>query len=70
MTLARLSGATSLRDSRVSQLLVEWVDSSPLSQVRWAKATEVVNLPLIRNKQAEAMRQCAFLFATPGSSWN
>ena len=33
MTLVRLSGAKSLRDPLVSQLLGEWVASSPLARV-------------------------------------
>ena len=32
MTLMRLSGAKSLRDSQVSQLLGEWVASAPLAK--------------------------------------
>ena len=51
MTLTRLSGAKSLCDPLVSQLLGEWVASSPLAKARWYKATEVAQLPLIRKKQ-------------------
>ena len=54
MTLTRLSGAKSLRDSLVSQLLGEWVGSSPLAKARWYEATKVAQLPVIRNKQIEA----------------
>ena len=39
MTLVRLSGAKSLRDPSVSQLLGEWVASSPLARARWSEAT-------------------------------
>ena len=39
MTLTRLSGAKSLRDPLVSQLLGEWVASSPLAKARWYGAT-------------------------------
>ena len=53
MTLSCLSGAKSLRDPLVSQLLGEWVASSPLAKARWYEATEVAQLPLIRNKQIE-----------------
>ena len=42
MTLVRLSGAKSLQDTLVSQLLGEWVASSPLARARWSEATEVV----------------------------
>ena len=43
----------------VSQLLGEWVASSPLAKARWYGATEVAQLPLIGNKQIEAMKQYA-----------
>ena len=66
MTLTRLSGAKSLRDPLVSQLLGEWVASSPLSKARWYEATEVAQLPVIRNKQIEAVKQYAsVLFPAP-----
>ena len=66
MTLPRLSGAKSLRDSLVSQLLGEWVASSPLAKARWYEATEVAQLPVIRNKQIEALKQYAsVLFPAP-----
>ena len=54
MTLTRLSGAKSLRDSSVSQLLGEWVALSPLAKAPWYEATEVAQFPLICNKQIEA----------------
>ena len=57
MTLTRLSGTKSLRDPLVSQLLAESVASSPLAKARWYEATEVAQLPLIRNKQIEAVKQ-------------
>ena len=41
MTLARLSGARSLRDPLFSRFLCEWVASSPLARARWSEATEV-----------------------------
>ena len=66
MTLTRLSGAKSLRDSLVSQLLGEWVASSTLAKSRWYEATEVAQLPVIRNKQIEAVKQYAsVLFPAP-----
>ena len=57
MTLMCLSGAKSLRDPLVSQLLGEWVASSPVAKARWYEATEVAQLPLIHNKQIEAVQQ-------------
>ena len=66
MTLTRLSGAKSLRDPLVSQLLGEWVASSPLAKARWYKATKVAQLPVIRNKQIQAVKQYAsVLFPIP-----
>ena len=62
MTLVRLSGAKSLRDSLVSRLLGEWVASSPLARARWSEATEVGYPSLIRDKQKEAVKQYASLF--------
>ena len=67
MTLTRLSGAQRLRDLLVSQLLGEWVASSPLAKARWYEATEVAQIPLFRNKQLEAFKQYAsVLFPAPG----
>ena len=40
MTL-KLSGAKSLRDPLVVQLLGEWVASSPFAKARWSKATQM-----------------------------
>ena len=62
MKLTRLSGAKSLRDSLVSQLLGEWVASSPLAKARWYEASEVAQLPVIRNKQIDAVKQYASVF--------
>ena len=62
MMLMRLSGAKSLRHPLVSQLLGEWVASSPLAKARWYQATEVAQLPIIRNKQTEAVKQYASIF--------
>ena len=73
MTLVRLSGAKSLRDPLVSQLLGEWVASSPLARARWSDALEVGYPSLICTKQVEAVKGYAsFLSPTPillGSSW-
>ena len=59
MTLVRLSGAESLLDPWVSQLLGEWVASSPLARTRWSEAMEVGYPSLIRTKQVEAVKQYA-----------
>ena len=62
MTLVRLSGAKSLRDPLVSQLLGDWVASSPLARARWSEATDVGYPSLIRTKQVE---YASFLFPAP-----
>ena len=59
MTLVRLSGAKSLPDPVVSQLLGESVASSPLARAQWSKATEVGYPSLIRDKQKDAVKQYA-----------
>ena len=59
MTLVRLSGAKSSRDPLVSQLLGEWVASSPLARARWSEAMEVGYPSLICTKQVEAVKQYA-----------
>ena len=70
MTLLRLSGAKSLRDPLVSQLLGEWVASSPLARARWSEAMEVGYPSLIRTKQVEAVKQYApHLFPAPDLIW-
>ena len=66
MRLVHLSGTKSLRDPLVSQLLGEWVASSPLAWARWSEATEVGYPSLIRDKQKEAVKQYAsLLFPAP-----
>ena len=66
MTLVRLSGAKSLRDPLVSQLLGESVASSPLARARWSDAMEVGYPSLICTKQVEAVKQYAsHLFPAP-----
>ena len=66
MTLVHLSAAKSLRDPSVSQLLGEWVASSPLAEARRAEATEVGYPSLMRDKQTEAVKQYASLrFVAP-----
>ena len=66
MTLTRLSGARSLCDPLVAQLLGEWVASSPLAKARWSEATEIGYPALTRSKQLEAVKQYAsFLFPAP-----
>ena len=66
MTLTRLSGSKYLRDPWLSQHLGEWVDTSSWAEARRYEAAEVAQLPLIRNKQIEAVKQHAtVLFLAP-----
>ena len=46
-------------DPLFSQLLGEWVPSSPVAHAKWYNATEVAQLPVIRNKRIEAVAQYA-----------
>ena len=63
---AHAFGAKSLRDPLVSQVLDEWVASSPLAKARWYEATKVARSPVIRSKQIEAVKQYAsVLFPAP-----
>ena len=45
MTLTHLSGAKSLRDPLVLEVLGDWVASSPLAKAHWYEATEVTQVP-------------------------
>ena len=66
MTLVHLTGAKSLRDPLVSQLLGDWVASSPLARARWSEAMEFGYPSLIRDKEKEAVKQYAsLLFPAP-----
>ena len=63
MTLVRLSGAPSLREPFVCQILGECVASSPLGKTCWVMAKEVGYTCLIHTTQVAAVKQCAsFLF--------
>ena len=66
LTLLRLSGAKSLRDPLVSQLLGKWVASSPLAKVRLVKAKDVGYPAPFRTKRGEAVKQnSSFLLPAP-----
>ena len=47
MMLVRLSGATSLRDSKCSDLLAQWLSSSPLIRARFTEAMDHAPLPAV-----------------------
>ena len=59
MTLVRLSGAKSLRDPSVCQLLGEWVAHSPWAQARCAEAKDGGYRSFIQHKQIVAVKQYA-----------
>ena len=59
-----------MRDPLLSQILVEWVASSPFAKGGSYEATEVAQLPLIHNKQIEAVKQYASVyFPAPELIW-
>ena len=69
MTLACLSGTKSLCRPLGLQALGEWVASSPLAKARWYKTNEVAQLPLIRNKQKEAVKPLSCCRRRSGSGY-
>ena len=66
MMLVRLSGATSLRDSKCSDLLAQWIPSSPLIRARFAEALDHAPLPAVHKTRVQAIRTYAeALFPAP-----
>ena len=66
MMLVRLSGATSLRDSKCSDLLAQWMSSSPLIRARFTEAMDHTPLPAVDKTKVQAIRTCAeVLFPAP-----
>ena len=47
MMVVWLSGATSLRDSKCSDLLAQWMSSSPLIRARFSEGTDHAPLPAV-----------------------
>ena len=47
MMVVRLSGATSLRDSKCSDLLAQWMSSSPLIRACFTEAMDHAPLPAV-----------------------
>ena len=56
MMLVRLSGATSLRDSKCSDLLAQWMSSSPLIRARFTEAMDNAPLPAVHKTKVRAIR--------------
>ena len=57
--LVRLSGATSLRDSKRSDLLAQWMSSSPLIRARFTEAMDHAPLPAVHKTKVQAIRTYA-----------
>ena len=66
MMLVRLSGATSLRDSKCSDLLAQWMSSSPLIRARFTEAMDHAPFPAVHKTKVQAIRTYAeALFPAP-----
>ena len=66
MMLVRLSGATSLRDGKCSDVLAQWISSSPLIRARFTEAMDHAPLPAVHQNKVQAIRTYAeALFPAP-----
>ena len=66
MMVVRLSGATSLRDSKCSDLLAQRMSSSPLIRARFTEAMDHGPLPAVHKTKVQAIRTNAeALFPAP-----
>ena len=66
MMLVPLSGATSLRDSKCSDMLAQWMPSSRLIQARFTEAMDHAPLPGVHKTKVQAIRTYAeALFPAP-----
>ena len=66
MMLVRLSGATSLRDSKCSDLLAQWMSSSPLIRARFTEAMDHAPLSAVHKTKVQAIHTYAeALFPAP-----
>ena len=68
MMLVRLSGATSLRDSRCCNLLAQWMSSSPLIRARFTEGRDHAPLPAVHKAKVQAIRMRTYaeaLFLAP-----
>ena len=66
MMLVRLTGATGLRDSKCSDLLAQWMSSSPLIRARFTEAMDHAPLPAVHKTKVQAIRTYAeALFPAP-----
>ena len=66
MKVVWLSGATSLRDSKCSNLLAQWMSSPPLIRARFSEAMDHAPLPAVHKTKVKAIRTYAgALFPAP-----
>ena len=66
MMLVRLSGATNLRDSKCSDLLAQWMSSSPLIRARFTEAMDHAPITAVHKTKVKAIRTYAgALFPAP-----
>ena len=59
MMLVRLSGATSLQDGKCSNLLAQWMSSSPLIRARFTEAMDHAPHPAVHKTKVQAIRTYA-----------
>ena len=66
MMVVRLSGATTLRDSTCSDVLAQWMSSSPLIRACFSEAMDHSLLPAVHKTKVQAIRTYAeALFPAP-----
>ena len=66
MIIFWLSGATSLQDSKGSDLLAQWMSSSPLNWARFTEEMDHAPLPVVHKTKVQAIRTYAeALFPIP-----
>ena len=66
MMLFRLNGATSLRDSKCSHLLAQWMSLSSLIRARFTEAMDHSPHPALHKTKVQAIRTYAeALFPAP-----
>ena len=56
MMLVRLNRATSLRDSKCSDVLAQWMPSSPFIRARFTEAMDHAPLPAVHKTTVQAIR--------------
>ena len=59
MMVVRLSGASSLRESKCSDLLAQWMSSSPLIWARFSEVIDHAPLPALQKTKVPAIHTYA-----------